>query len=156
MTVSFVTVPSPLELSIAILSWNSRSYLEMPTINQLNSLAGQSTKTMKTSPPALPLNIISANILPMVLLAKLLPFPRFYSPFPRFSFPHFPFLLLGQPPETPYRLEPIQSVSHLLSRKSLSSGNHCSEPPSLLYSLLVTTGCCHEVNRNISITPSQI
>ena len=98
VTVSFVTVPSPLELSIAILSWNSRSYLEMPTINQLNSLAGQSTKTMKTSPPALPLNIISANILPMVLLAKLLPFPRFYSPFPRFSFPHFPFLLLGQPP----------------------------------------------------------
>jgi len=58
VTVSFVTVPSPLELSMAILSWNSQSYLEMPTVNQLNSLAGQSTKHMKTSPPAWPVNIL--------------------------------------------------------------------------------------------------
>jgi len=43
---------------MAILSWNSQSYLEIPTINQLNSLAGQSTKTMKTSLPALPVNIL--------------------------------------------------------------------------------------------------
>jgi len=86
VTVSFVTAPSPLELSMAILSWNSQSYLEMPTVNQLNSLAGQNTKTMKTG--------FAVNILP-IYYAKCYHF--LISPFPHFSFPHFPFLLLGQP-----------------------------------------------------------
>jgi len=36
VTVSSMTVPSPLELS-GILSWNSQVYSEMPTVNQLNS-----------------------------------------------------------------------------------------------------------------------
>jgi len=57
VTVSSMTVPSPLELS-AILSWNSQSYSEMPTVNQLNSLAGQTTKTMKTRPPALAVDFL--------------------------------------------------------------------------------------------------
>ena len=57
MTVSSVTVPSPLELSVIpiIIYGHTQlvlSVILMPTVNQLNSLAGQSTKTMKTSPPA--------------------------------------------------------------------------------------------------------
>ena len=95
VTVSFVTVPSPLELSMAILSWNSQSYLEMPTVNQLNSLAAQSTKTMKTSPPALPVNILPIYYNPWFCVQNCYHF--LISPFPHFSFPHFPFLLLGQP-----------------------------------------------------------
>jgi len=79
---------------MAILSWNSQSYLKMPTVNQLNSLAGQSTKTMKTSPPALPVNILPIYY-PWSCTQNCYHF--LISPFPHFSFLHFPFLLLGQP-----------------------------------------------------------
>jgi len=40
------------------LSWNSQSYSDMPTVNQLNSFAGQTTKTMKTRSPALPVDFL--------------------------------------------------------------------------------------------------
>ena len=81
-----------LELSV-ILSWNSQSYSKMPTINQLNSFAGQTTKTIKTRLPALSVDFLPIHY-PWFCTHKCFHF--LISPFPHFSFPHFLFLLLGQ------------------------------------------------------------
>ena len=62
----------------------------------INWIVLQTTKTMKTRPPALP---VSVDFLPIHYLwfCTHKCFHFLIPPFPHFSFPHFLFLLLGQP-----------------------------------------------------------
>ena len=102
VTVSSVTVPSPLELSVIpiIIYGHTQlvlSVILMPTVNQLNSLAGQSTKTMKTSTLALPVIVsIFCRYITHGFARKIVTISSFLH-FLISPFLHFLFLLLSQP-----------------------------------------------------------
>ena len=86
--------PLPYQLTLHSIDRSSR-WLEMPAVNQLSSLAGQTTNNKHSCRFCLSISIISANIHGSVCTCvSISSFLRFPS---SFSFPHFMFVLLGQP-----------------------------------------------------------